>query len=146
MAYTPTEWKTGDVITADKLNNMEGGIVETIVPVTVNAEMDVVNGNAITVKDFDYAYSEVIGLIESGKRPVFFVNLDLVASGSVVAKHYLLFSNVIYEDNSQAQTNSIYAFYFRVDRNGNKYILPCFTLSFDANGMNIFTSNVTVSA
>lgn len=26
MAYTPTEWATGDVITAEKLNNMEQGI------------------------------------------------------------------------------------------------------------------------
>ena len=27
MAYTPTEWETGDVITAEKLNNIEDGIV-----------------------------------------------------------------------------------------------------------------------
>lgn len=27
MSYTPSEWKTGDVITAEKLNNMESGIV-----------------------------------------------------------------------------------------------------------------------
>lgn len=27
MAYTPTEWETGDVITAAKLNNIEDGIV-----------------------------------------------------------------------------------------------------------------------
>lgn len=26
MAYTPTDWQTGDIITADKLNNMEDGI------------------------------------------------------------------------------------------------------------------------
>lgn len=26
MAYEPTEWKKGDTITAEKLNNMEGGI------------------------------------------------------------------------------------------------------------------------
>lgn len=26
MAYTPTEWATGDVITAEKLNKAEGGI------------------------------------------------------------------------------------------------------------------------
>jgi hypothetical protein len=26
MSYTPTNWVTGDVITADKLNNMESGI------------------------------------------------------------------------------------------------------------------------
>ena len=29
MAYTPTEWETGDVITAEKLNNMEQGIEDT---------------------------------------------------------------------------------------------------------------------
>lgn len=32
MSYTPTEWKTGDVITADKLNNMESGIVNGLAP------------------------------------------------------------------------------------------------------------------
>ena len=26
MAYTPTEWKNGDVITAEKLNKIEGGV------------------------------------------------------------------------------------------------------------------------
>lgn len=26
MSYTPTNWQTGDTITAEKLNNMEGGI------------------------------------------------------------------------------------------------------------------------
>lgn len=40
MSYTPTEWKTGDAITAEKLNNMESGIVGAgrafLVPVTVN--------------------------------------------------------------------------------------------------------------
>ena len=27
MAYTPTEWNTGDIVTAEKLNKLEGGIV-----------------------------------------------------------------------------------------------------------------------
>lgn len=26
MAYTPTEWKNGDVITAEKLNKLEEGV------------------------------------------------------------------------------------------------------------------------
>lgn len=26
MAYTPTEWKNGDTITAEKLNNLENGV------------------------------------------------------------------------------------------------------------------------
>ena len=34
MAYVKTTWQTGDVITADKLNNMEGGI-EAVSPETL---------------------------------------------------------------------------------------------------------------
>ena len=30
MAYTPTEWKNGDVITAEKLNNLEEGVQEVL--------------------------------------------------------------------------------------------------------------------
>ena len=28
MSYTPTEWKSGDVITAEKLNNLEQGVAD----------------------------------------------------------------------------------------------------------------------
>lgn len=31
MSYTPTEWQTGDIITAEKLNNMESGIAGTVI-------------------------------------------------------------------------------------------------------------------
>lgn len=34
MAYTPTNWKTGDVITAGKLNNMESGIADCDTAIT----------------------------------------------------------------------------------------------------------------
>lgn len=37
MAYTPTEWETGDVITAAKLNNMEQGIEDAFVAPEVTA-------------------------------------------------------------------------------------------------------------
>ena len=30
MAYTPTEWECGDVVTAEKLNNIEEGIQEAL--------------------------------------------------------------------------------------------------------------------
>ena len=30
MSYTPTNWQTGDIITAEKLNNMENGIASSI--------------------------------------------------------------------------------------------------------------------
>ena len=41
MSYTPTNWQTGDTITAEKLNNMEGGIEASngiIIPITVDAD------------------------------------------------------------------------------------------------------------
>lgn len=37
MAYTPTEWETGDIITAEKLNNMEQGIEDAFVAPEVTA-------------------------------------------------------------------------------------------------------------
>lgn len=59
MSYTPTEWQTGDTITAEKLNNMENGIdnanhpfVITLTPTaadlsgTMNVEPDAVDAAA----------------------------------------------------------------------------------------------------
>ena len=43
MAYIPTEWETGDVITAAKLNNIEDGIVaneEAIAEISVDLTID----------------------------------------------------------------------------------------------------------
>lgn len=39
MAYTPTEWETGDVITAEKLNKAEEGIADAgpyMIPIVVD--------------------------------------------------------------------------------------------------------------
>ena len=35
MSYTPTEWKNGDTITAEKLNHIESGIENILPPATV---------------------------------------------------------------------------------------------------------------
>lgn len=39
MSYTPTNWQTGDTITAEKLNNMESGI-EAATPRTIELGLD----------------------------------------------------------------------------------------------------------
>ena len=39
MSYTPTQWQTGDTITAERLNNMESGIEDgqtLVVTITKN--------------------------------------------------------------------------------------------------------------
>lgn len=43
MAYTPTEWKSGDVITAEKLNNMEEGINNNFESITLYTGPVVIN-------------------------------------------------------------------------------------------------------
>ena len=60
MAYTPTEWKSGDVITAEKLNNIEDGVQ---------------NGNSIFVITFapnspytpDKTFEELVEAVSNDK-------------------------------------------------------------------------------
>ena len=70
MAYTPTEWKTGDVITAPKLNNIEQGIVNAggdsaggIVFVTITSD----GSGSYTV---DKSPKEIITAVNNGALAV----------------------------------------------------------------------------
>ena len=52
MAYTPTEWETGDIITAEKLNKAEQGIA------AANADVLIVTASEGTLdKKFSEIYS-----------------------------------------------------------------------------------------
>lgn len=62
MAYIPTVWATGDVITAEKLNNMEQGI-EASVPYWVTFSDDEQSGNVVC----DKTYDEVLAAWNAGK-------------------------------------------------------------------------------
>ena len=68
MSYTPTNWKRGDVITAEKLNNMEQGIrnAPTIATVTIGHDE---NTSVSYIADSDLAY-----LIDNGAFD--FVRMD----------------------------------------------------------------------
>lgn len=73
MAYTPTEWETGDVITAAKLNNMEQGIEDaSSQSMPVNVLSDLVN----MVFYLDKTYSEIKRALLAGVCPVFLINSD----------------------------------------------------------------------
>lgn len=68
MSYTPTDWKTGDVITAEKLNNMEQGILNAggggvlVMEVNYDAETGIVE--AVD------PYQPAISVLQHGKIPV----------------------------------------------------------------------------
>lgn len=67
MAYTPTNWVTGDTVTATKLNKMEQGIANAggVTPYIVN-----VTGNSASITA-DKTYNEVKTAFLTG-APVFF--------------------------------------------------------------------------
>lgn len=67
MSYTPTEWQTGDTITAEKLNKMENGIENANSPFIVT----------LTPTDLDYSgtmdktVAEINAAYEAGKDILF---------------------------------------------------------------------------
>lgn len=76
MSYEPTVWNTGDVITAEKLNHIEGGIGGGLLQLACTMTFTATNegrnvgelGN-ITDKDGnEYTISNIIDAINSGKN------------------------------------------------------------------------------
>lgn len=99
MSYTPTNWQTGDTVTAEKLNKMEAGIelandafVITLTP---------------TEQDFsgtiDKTYDEIVASVNSGVK-IFFkfasalypVNEIIINSSLItVGGTFLIFDNIL---------------------------------------------------
>jgi hypothetical protein len=67
MSYTPTNWQTGDTVTAEKLNKMESGIQTAVDPFIVNLTP--------TAQDFsgtmDKTGAEITAAYEAGKNIIF---------------------------------------------------------------------------
>lgn len=64
MAYTPTVWATGDIITAEKLNKMEQGIENAGIP-----QFFVVHGTVALdqhTATLDKTYEEMVSAVSAG--------------------------------------------------------------------------------
>lgn len=61
MAYTPTEWKTGDIVTAEKLNKLENGIMSgaQYIPITHDDYTD--------ISTLEASYNDIINAINNGQ-------------------------------------------------------------------------------
>ena len=59
MGYTPTEWATGDVITAEKLNKAENGIADASPYIVHIASYDPETSDAILDASFEDIYEAV---------------------------------------------------------------------------------------
>ena len=84
MSYTPTEWVDGDIITAQKLNKMEGGIAAAVcsnlkLEITDNVETPIIS-NA--------TYSDIAAAVENGG-----VVFAKIADGENVGQSYIAYVN-----------------------------------------------------
>ena len=66
--YSPTEWKSGDVVTSEKLNKIETGITraQTIMVPTSSREVWIDGTNTITIKSIQYTAKELADAFISG--------------------------------------------------------------------------------
>ena len=73
MSYTPTNWQTGDTITAEKLNNIEIGIktLDTGGDSGENIIFAKVNPTSLTAGTCDYTPNELSNYISAGKKVMF---------------------------------------------------------------------------
>ena len=61
MAYIPTEWETGDIITAEKLNNIEDGIVANEEAIADAKDVLVITGDLIADLSFNATFNVTSG-------------------------------------------------------------------------------------
>ena len=76
MSYTPTQWATGDTVTAERLNKMEGGIETAVDPFVVTLTP--------TAQDFsgvmDKTVAEINEAYTAGQKIVFRLYLSATES------------------------------------------------------------------
>ena len=106
MSYTPTEWQTGDTITAEKLNNMENGIIENgelhipLVCDEVNPayipqeEAEAIYGKIPNYTKFVFDFYEPVDV--DREYAILSVEAERLATIMLGTNKYILFANIPY--------------------------------------------------
>ena len=76
MSYTPTQWKSGDVVTSEKLNKMEGGIAAgNLFVVTVDYAENSTEENLVYTSD--KSAGEICEALAAGMLPIVMLGSNL---------------------------------------------------------------------
>lgn len=76
MPYTPTDWKTGDVIYAEEMNNMESGIVKAGSVYTVGMSFVLPEEGSEPTITLQKTFGEIKSAIEYGSVVFIVTSLD----------------------------------------------------------------------
>lgn len=103
MSYTPTNWATGDVITAEKLNNMENGILDAgtfVITVKVNASN--------VIQSVDKTFEDTITAINNGLIPVAIIKQPVDEDELAWAFYVLQLTKYNPEEDIYFRLNDVY--------------------------------------
>ena len=139
--YTPTVWKTGDLITAAKLNKIEDQIllneqniaslneaVKSLPPFIVTFSGTTADGNAAC----DKTHAEVKAAYDSGKQ----ITARYVAGSA----NFQL--NTVVESNMETGYDFLWGSYSKVVSNGNSTLIEC---SIDEHEVSVIYDDFEVS-
>ena len=82
MSYIPTEWKTGDIVTAEKLNKLEEGV----------ASGGGGGGGALilhTIEDDEYVYLDKTAAEIIAAMPLVYVEIEAPLEGGAIGNAFL---------------------------------------------------------
>lgn len=131
MSYTPTEWQTGDTITAEKLNNMEDGIENANEPFIVTLTP--------TAQDYsgtmDKTVAEINAAYEAGRKIVFRVYSSAARFNEVEV-------TVVYKDGSYTYPSFNAYLIVVADSVGFDGIIFAFTGTSDDSTKNTYSTTV----
>ncbi len=84
MAYTPTVWKDGDVITAEKLNNGISSkiLIANIIDINLNGDTDVITGTC------EYSFQELEEYINNGYYVMFYSGMAQGLTDPAIISNY----------------------------------------------------------
>ena len=88
MAYIPTEWFSGDTITAEKLNNIEEGIKENDKAIDVWRELNSAGGKARD--DLNGSHGPIVFYDIHGNAPNWTSVEEMLGVDEVTSGHYYL--------------------------------------------------------
>jgi hypothetical protein len=116
MSYTPTNWQTGDTITAEKLNNMESGIIENgelHIPLFSAKPAYIPQEKAEAIYEKIPNYTKFVfdfyNPIDVGMEAVeLSVEAERLSSLSLGTNDYILFADIPYFDASVAISTQAY--------------------------------------
>ena len=117
MSYTPTEWADGDVITAEKLNNIESGISEAEggsggILIINETEVDDSHGNGLIL---DKTWQEIFDAIYEDHTPCY------IFFEETVTDNHNTYLNIITEVFSLVNTGQYPSTQYSVTTLSNQY-------------------------